>query len=1030
MKASTNLLLALSLFAAPHAEGQSSDAQEYYTERPIYQSRPDPNRERFFGVIGTTGLRPRVYPGVVLVVEEITPGSPAEGKFSKGEVITGINGTVLKGLNPFVAMGNALTKAEATDGRMVFDVTSVDGKTQRKQTVTIPVLGAYSETWPLDCSKSKQIIAKAAAFYADRNRFDEGGIPGALACLFLLSTGDDSHLPRVKAYFDAFPKDVDAIGDNTWNNGYNGIACGEYYLRTGDESVLPILQHFCDDAKERQMFDCGWTHWGRGVSPSYVAGGLMNPAGSQVLTTLLLGKECGVEVDDTTLINALRYFYRFAGHGGVAYGDHCAEGGFGSNGKDGMVAAAMRIASGADGDVTIYELAAECLAMSMLDSYPALAMGHGDEGRGDGIWHGLSISYLREQKPALYREAMDRLTWWHDLSREHGGSIGIATVDFYGSGVGSSGPGMGLSFTAPLRTLRITGAPRTKFSRSYSLPEDLWGTRADRAFLSIEHAPRYFAYGPEEPAHVPFHALGDAYQKPERDLASLPRELLLKNVHHRRYVVRTQAAIALRKVGAVDELERLLCDPDPRLRRAGLDGLIDWNYWFATGDDPVSTEQLTPGILAAIVKILADREESWYVKAGAMMALELAPAKDIEQHVALIEPWIEHSDWWMREAAFKALSGLQKDDSLYLEALPALLEMATREYHTQPRERMLNHFASAVRSKGSDSAAGRLILAGLAQAVTASEIKGGDRASEGAHNVMEALNLCLRTDVSMAAPLAIVLQARFGDLSTEDLIRLVAAPGSDPNGHPFGLYTVLEKLDPEQRNVLTEVLVQVYRPELLQRLRAAGDPEPALLDSVIDLTRLVHPDAGWKPIGKVAPSERTWRFRSFDAAAEADQLPIRERRRFRDVTMPDGLEGWFKPEFDDSSWNLGRAPIGTGLFRQGDISFANQSAWGKGEFAVMRTTFDVEALDYDSYRLRILCPQGFRVFLNGQEIAAYGWWQDKPNYSPWDSSASQHLRVGTNVIAVYSNVAYDESTGAPYGQVDCWIEGLMLSDLD
>ena len=52
-------------------------------------------------------------------------------------------------------MGNALTKAEATDGRMVFDVTSADGKTQRKETVTIPVLGAYSKTWPLDCPKSK-----------------------------------------------------------------------------------------------------------------------------------------------------------------------------------------------------------------------------------------------------------------------------------------------------------------------------------------------------------------------------------------------------------------------------------------------------------------------------------------------------------------------------------------------------------------------------------------------------------------------------------------------------------------------------------------------------------------------------------------------------------------------------------------------------------------------------------------------------------------------------------------------------------
>ena len=40
-------------------------------------------------------------------------------------------------------------------------------------------------------------------------------------------------------------------------------------------------------------------------------------------------------------------------------------------------------------------------------------------------------------------------------------------------------------------------------------------------------------------------------------------------------MIRTQAAKALRKVGAFDELEKLLSDPDPRLRRAALDGLID-----------------------------------------------------------------------------------------------------------------------------------------------------------------------------------------------------------------------------------------------------------------------------------------------------------------------------------------------------------------------------------------------------------------------------------------------------------------------
>ena len=62
-------------------------------------------------------------------------------------------------------------------------------------------------------------------------------------------------------------------------------------------------------------------------------------------------------------------------------------------------------------------------------------------------------------------------------------------------------------------------------------------------------------------------------------------------------------------------------------------------------------------------------------------------------------PWTKHSDWWLRESAFMALSGLEKDETLYLEILPTLLTMATREYHTQPRERMMNHLEGVLETQ-------------------------------------------------------------------------------------------------------------------------------------------------------------------------------------------------------------------------------------------------------------------------------------------------------------------------------------------
>lgn len=829
------LLVTLCLLAGQvDAAGGGGNGEGYYTEEHIYQTRPNPAGERFFGVIGTTGLKARVYPGVVLKVVEMMPGSPCEGKFAKDEILTGINGISLKGLDPFVAMGNALTKAEATDGKMVFDVTSADGKTQRKETVTIPVLGAYSKTWPLDCPKSKRIIDEAAAFYSDPQKFNARDIPGALGCLFLLSTGDDKYLPRVTAYFDAFPKDVKAIGLSTWSNGYNGIACGEYYLRTGDKSVLPIMQYYCDDAKEYQMFGCGWSHSGsKSIHPGYTAGGIVHAAGLQVLTTLLLGKECGVNVDDKTLLGALRHEYRFAGRGSVPYGDHRGEGGLGSNGKDGMVAAAMQIAAGASGDVTIYEKARNYLALEMIDSYSSMVMGHGDEGRSDGIWRSITTSYLMKEKPALFRESMDRLTWWHDLSREPGSSIGIATLEFmHDSPVGHSGPGMGLSYTAPLQTLRITGAPKTEYSQKFTLPENLWGTEADLAFLSLEHNPQYFEYGPEQPTHVPYWALGGAYHQPEKDIKTLPREVILKNIYHRQFMIRTQAGKTLRAVEAFDELEKLLQDPDPRVRRAALDGMIDYNYWFGIGDNPIPTDKFTPAMLESITKILTDPKESWWVVHGALMALKFAPANEIQTRLPLIMPWTKHSDWWFRDSAFAALSGLQKDDALYFKILPTLLTLATSEYHTMPREWMMQHLNAALQQKKPESDAGKLILAALRKGVDTGEIKRGDL-GVGAYNIIETLKLCLQNTPTLAPDLANALQLRFSDLRTTDIVGIVADPG--------GFTAVLEKLDSKQREELKDILFKVYRPEIIKRFKAQDYEEghqPGMVSAIVILTNL------------------------------------------------------------------------------------------------------------------------------------------------------------------------------------------------
>jgi HEAT repeat protein len=1003
-------------------------ARPFEVEQEIFGTLQGLKGERSFGHVGVTGLKLRIHDGLALTVEETVPGTPADGKFRKGEVITGVNGIALKGNNPFIVMGSSLTRAEATDGKLVFGVGGAEGQGDHEVELRIPVLGAYSATWPLECAKSRAIVKQAAEYYArtlkyadgsDEDRADElmtHGVGGALAALFLLSTGDDQYLPRVKAYVDKLSGNIKDIGDQTWHNGYNGIVCAEYYLRTGDKSVLPALQYYCDNAKERQFYGVGWGHWGTVLNPAYTAGGLMNSAGAQVVTTLLLAKECGVKVDETTLRGALRQWYRFAGHGSVPYGDHRAEGGGGSNGKDGMAAVMMQVACGAEGDVGIYREARDSFSMAMLEGYPKLVSGHGDNGRGDGIWRGMGSAFMLEARPADYHRVMSTLRWWFDLSRRPSGGLGMAmTTRFNDEG---SGAGLALAYTAPLKTLRITGAPRSRFAVPFSLPGSLWGRMADRDFLSIEHGKPYWSYGTNDPAHVALRILGDAYSSDTNAMAAVPRGEILKNVYHARYMNRAQAGKALLRLGEFGVLEKLLQDPDPRVRRAALDGLIDYRYWFAMGKQPIRTEQVTPAMIASIRKMLSDPDEAEYVVDGALMALSRAPADVIVDSLPVILLWANHDEWWLRQAAFMALAGASRDEATLPKVLPVMLEMLVHETRAQAREGMQYQVVSLWKANKGNTLVDRQIAAAFARVVQEGRIMQGARSTEGAFNVMASVSAALAEDPAGAVALAGRLVKRFPELTISQVASLTGK-----------FLDVLGGLSGDQRGKLADLLYGDYRGELIRRMEAGEKNVP--VDTLLALAQIRNPALGWQVLGKPLLDGRLWTFTSFDPKPE-DRLHPRIGKRFRDVALPAGLEGWFNPGFDDSRWTSGKAPVGTGVFtakRGKQTVFGNNSDWGNGEFLVMRNEFVVDSLDCDCFRLRILANQGYRVYLNGHTIYTYEWWQDAPVYRSigLGSNDVSHLKAGTNVLAIYANVAYKD--GARIGQVDAYLEGLKMSDL-
>lgn len=221
---------------------------------------------------------------------------------------------------------------------------------------------------------------------------------------------------------------------------------------------------------------------------------------------------------------------------------------------------------------------------------------------------------------------------------------------------------------------------------------------------------------------------------------------------------------------------------------------------------------------------------------------------------------------------------------------------------------------------------------------------------------------------------------------------------------------------------------------------AAAQPKQSEYDNIVSTAHALKADGTfdkdgrwenyWKPIGKPLPEERIWRFMSIDPT-QKDKLEKYDSRRFRDISLPSGIENWYKPDFDEREWTEGKAPIGKGVWKHSGINLDKYpSAWGNGEFLLMRTTFEVDELSYDAYRIAILARQGFHVYLNGHKIHTYIWWADNPRYRSilLEKEQIQYLKKGTNVLAIYANDQYDQNSPDHYGAIDARIEGITKAD--
>jgi hypothetical protein len=96
------------------------------------------------------------------------------------------------------------------------------------------------------------------------------------------------------------------------------------------------------------------------------------------------------------------------------------------------------------------------------------------------------------------------------------------------------------------------------------------------------------------------------------------------------------------------------------VRRAGFDAISGYDNWGRPFKSTIPPEIVSENFLPAILKTLGDPESAWWEVDGALFALGRARPDDIRKHMAIIDQFAGHEEWYLREGAFWALVGLHK----------------------------------------------------------------------------------------------------------------------------------------------------------------------------------------------------------------------------------------------------------------------------------------------------------------------------------------------------------------------------------
>jgi hypothetical protein len=436
-----------------------------------------------FGDVSTTSIK----------VTKALKGSPADGKLFPGDVIIGAGGKLFKE-NPRKELAEAIDQAETEASKGLLKLTlkgkaaatpklqgegietpALDGEDDPDEldpeaeleaeatgtntvTLQLKALGTYSKTAPFNCPKTDAIITQAAEYLVKSGKAAHGQLVNGL--MGLLATGEQKYIDvvakAIKSARWAKPnmddlmaviegdKDMGYVG---WYWGYQLITLSEYYLLTGDKSVLPAIKAYAVTIAMGQDAGGIWGHRmatkkRNGRLPGYAQ---INQTSLTLFMGMLLAEKCGIK--DPALQKGIEkthaFYASFIGKGAFNYGVHGPNTrSYNNNGTSATGALNMALKGNKEGASFFSSLSAT--------SYDGLESGHATF-YFNVMWTPLGASVAG---PEVTTQFFRKSRWLHTLYRSWDGSF---TFDGREQKTGNSTGAHLLAYCIGRRKLYITG---------------------------------------------------------------------------------------------------------------------------------------------------------------------------------------------------------------------------------------------------------------------------------------------------------------------------------------------------------------------------------------------------------------------------------------------------------------------------------------------------------------------------------------------------------------------------------------------